>query len=83
MTAEIRDKMEQLEKDLNDLEDREKKIYNYYSVGLNEKIKLLPGILAGKLLKLRERLERIGKFFIKKEELCDTEAGRLCFEWNW
>ena len=66
MTAETRDKIGQLEKDLNDLEDREKKIYNYYSVGLNEKIKLLPGILAGKLLKLRERLERIGKFFYKK-----------------
>lgn len=53
MTAERRNKIDQLKNDLNQLEEYEQKIYKYYNVGLNVKIKSLPGMVGKKWKKIK------------------------------
>ena len=59
MTAERRNKIDQLKNDLNQLEEYEQKIYKYYNVGLNVKIKSLPGMVGKKWKKIKMRFKRI------------------------
>ena len=58
MTAERRNKIDQLKNDLNQLEEYEQKIYKYYNVGLNVKIKSLPGMVGKKWKKIKMRFKR-------------------------
>ena len=62
MTAERRNKIDQLKNDLNQLEEYEQKIYKYYNVGLNVKIKSLPGMVGKKWKKIKMRFKRIVGF---------------------
>lgn len=66
MTAERRNKIDQLKNDLNQLEEYEQKIYKYYNVGLNVKIKSLPGMVGKKWKKIKMRFKRIVELFYKQ-----------------
>lgn len=61
-----RNKIDQLKNDLNQLEEYEQKIYKYYNVGLNVKIKSLPGMVGKKWKKIKMRFKRIVELFYKQ-----------------
>lgn len=61
------------QKDISSIDDKIIVMYKYYNVGLNVKIKSLPGMVGKEWKKIKMRFKRIAEFFINREEVCNIK----------